>query len=135
MTSRFWLLKNCDTCAKTLCGYFVGKSLPFPVVGFHASKLWSQHGLEDVLLNGHGIYLFKFNDVNGLQHVIDNGPWTIKNVPIFAQKWRPGQNVNSAKHDNIPLWVKIHDILYDTWNDEGLSHIASKIGKPLVMDS
>lgn len=32
------------------------------------------YGLEDVLLHGHGIFLFKFNDVIGLQHVIDNGP-------------------------------------------------------------
>ncbi|KAI3770647.1 hypothetical protein L6452_01788 [Arctium lappa] len=111
------------------------KKIPFPIVRFYASKLWSQHGLEDVLLNGHGIYLFKFNDTCGLQYVIDNGPWTFKNVPIFIQKWRPGLNLNSTKHDCIPLWVKIHDIPYDTWNDEGLSYIASKIGKPLAMDS
>ena len=92
-----------------------------PVSGcpFFASKIWSQHGLEDVLLNGHGIYLFKFNNINGLQHVIDNGPWTIKNGPIFVQKWRSGLNLNSAKHDKIPLWVKIHDISYDASNDEG----------------
>ena len=127
--------KSCETYAKKLCGYFVGKKLPFPVVRLFASKIWSQFGLEDVLLNGHGIFLFKFNDVCGLQHVIDNGPWTIKNVPIFVQKWRPGLDLNSTKHEKIPLWVKINDIPYDTWNDEGLSYIASKTGKPLAMDS
>ncbi|XP_024964646.1 uncharacterized protein LOC112504921, partial [Cynara cardunculus var. scolymus] len=127
--------KSCETYAKTLCGYFVGRRLPFPVVRFYASKLWSQFGIEDVLLNGHGIFLFKFNSVDGLQKVIDNGPWSFKNIPIFIQKWRPGLNLNSNLHDKIPLWVRIHDIPYDAWNDEGLSYIASKIGIPLAMDS
>ncbi|XP_024978939.1 uncharacterized protein LOC112516149 [Cynara cardunculus var. scolymus] len=127
--------KSCETYAKTLCGYFVGKRLPFPVVRFYASKLWSQYGIEDVLLNGHGIFLFKFSSTDGIQKVIDNGPWTLKNVPIFIQNWRPGLNLNSNLHDKIPLWVRIHDIPYDAWNDEGLSHIASKIGIPLAMDS
>ncbi|XP_024978974.1 uncharacterized protein LOC112516185 [Cynara cardunculus var. scolymus] len=74
-------------------------------------------------------------EVDRLQKVIDNGPWTFKNIPIFIQKWRPGLNLNSNLHDKIPIWVRIHDIPYDVWNDEGLSHIASKIGIPLALDS
>ncbi|KAI3682220.1 hypothetical protein L2E82_50083 [Cichorium intybus] len=104
-------------------------------VRYLASKMWSIHGLQDVLLNGKGVYLFKFSDDNGLHHVITHGPWTFKGVPIGMQKWHPDLNIHKNNHDKLPLWIKIHDIPYEAWSDDGLSHIASKIEKPLAMDS
>ncbi|KAI3723869.1 hypothetical protein L2E82_35630 [Cichorium intybus] len=54
---------------------------------------------------------------------------------VIIQKWRPGLTLYKDKPDKLPLWIKIHDIPYEAWSDEGLSHIASKVGKPLAMDS
>ncbi|KAI3522320.1 hypothetical protein L1887_00004 [Cichorium endivia] len=124
--------KICETHAKTICGYFVGKNMLHSDVRYLASKMWSQHGLVDILLNGHDVYLFKFSDDQGLQHVITHGPWTFKGFPIVIQKWRPGLSIHKNKHDKLPLWIKIHDIPYEAWSHEGLSHIASKIGMLLL---
>ena len=47
--------------AWTLYGYFVGHEVTYFVVQFHASKLLSQYGLEDVLLNGHDNIILKLH--------------------------------------------------------------------------
>lgn len=39
------------------------------------------------------------------------------------------------KLDSVPIWVRLSNIPYDLWTDEGLSHITSLVGKPLEMDT
>lgn len=34
----------------------------------------------------------------------------------------------------MPIWVKISNILFSYWTDEGISYLASGIGKPLFAD-
>ncbi|KAG5548896.1 hypothetical protein RHGRI_014302 [Rhododendron griersonianum] len=34
----------------------------------------------------------------------------------------------------IPIWVKLHDLPFELWNQECLSRVASTIGKPLHVD-
>ncbi|KAG5557514.1 hypothetical protein RHGRI_007674 [Rhododendron griersonianum] len=34
----------------------------------------------------------------------------------------------------IPVWVKLHDLPFELWNQECLSRVASTIGKPLHVD-
>ena len=33
------------------------------------------------------------------------------------------------------MWIKLYNIPLEYWNEEGLSHIASAVGKPLYVDS
>ncbi|GJZ90610.1 zinc knuckle CX2CX4HX4C containing protein [Tanacetum coccineum] len=35
----------------------------------------------------------------------------------------------------IPMWVKIHDVPIHVFSEDGLSIIASQIGKPIMLDS
>ncbi|KAK2653268.1 hypothetical protein Ddye_013124 [Dipteronia dyeriana] len=48
------------------------------------------------------------------------------------QKRHPRLNLSNSK---ILVWVKLFNIPYEYWNEEGLSHIASAVGKPLYADS
>lgn len=37
--------------------------------------------------------------------------------------------------NRLPVWVNFHNIPVEYWTAEGLSHIASAVGKPLYADS
>lgn len=44
-------------------------------------------------------------------------------------------NLSKEDHFKVPVWVKLHDVPLSGFTDDGLSVIASKIGKPLMLDS
>ena len=43
--------------------------------------------------------------------------------------------LTKCHHANIPLWIKLHNVPLQFWNEEGLRYIASVVGKPLYVDS
>ncbi|KAK3189546.1 hypothetical protein Dsin_029107 [Dipteronia sinensis] len=43
--------------------------------------------------------------------------------------------LSKDSYSKIPVWVKLFNIPHEYWNEEGLSHIASAVGKPLYADS
>ncbi|GJR48284.1 RNA-directed DNA polymerase, eukaryota, reverse transcriptase zinc-binding domain protein [Tanacetum coccineum] len=42
--------------------------------------------------------------------------------------------VDKTEHDNLPLWVKLCNIPLEAWIVNGVSALASRIGRPLIMD-
>ncbi|GKD92404.1 zinc knuckle CX2CX4HX4C containing protein [Tanacetum coccineum] len=44
-------------------------------------------------------------------------------------------NLDNTKLDKIPLWVKLCNVPLEAWTMKGISALASRLGKPLVMDS
>ncbi|XP_071739495.1 uncharacterized protein [Rutidosis leptorrhynchoides] len=67
--------------------------------------------------------------------VIENGPWMIRTAPIILNKW--AANVSLTKEDltKVLVWVKLHDIPLTGYTEDALSKIASKISKPIMLDS
>ncbi|GKD76478.1 ATPase, F1/V1/A1 complex, alpha/beta subunit, partial [Tanacetum coccineum] len=63
-------------------------------------------GSKKELIVSNGMYLFKFNNEDDLNHVVERGPWMIK-------------------LSNVPL---------EAWSNKRISAIASSIGKPVIMD-
>ncbi|GJS78577.1 RNA-directed DNA polymerase, eukaryota, reverse transcriptase zinc-binding domain protein, partial [Tanacetum coccineum] len=102
----------------TLCGYFA----------------W-EYGITDILPHSDGIFLFKFSNEEGLQFGLENGPWLVINIPMLVQKRDPDVCPDRLEPGTLPIWVKLHNIPMEAWTDKGLSAIASRIGKPLIMDA
>ncbi|GKC10865.1 putative RNA-directed DNA polymerase, partial [Tanacetum coccineum] len=52
-----------------------------------------------------------FSSIDGLDAMLENGPWFIRNNPLILKKWNP--NVNLLKEDmgNVSMWVKLHGVL------------------------
>ncbi|KAK2658399.1 hypothetical protein Ddye_004932 [Dipteronia dyeriana] len=98
--------KNC------LVGYFIEKKLSFSLVNNIAMRILGNRGLLEVLANEKGFYFFKFSDDEACSNVLEACPW------LFAGRM-----------------VKLFNIPHEYWNEEGLSHIASAVGKPLYADS
>nr|GEV08283.1 hypothetical protein [Tanacetum cinerariifolium] len=66
----------------------------------------------------------------------DNNGSILRTIKIKIEySWKPNiPNVSLDKPDKIPLWVKMHDVPLEAWNNKGIGKLASSIGKPLVID-
>ncbi|GKC88801.1 retrovirus-related pol polyprotein from transposon TNT 1-94 [Tanacetum coccineum] len=82
--------------ANTSYGFILGKRLAYPV----------------------------FSSTEGLDAMLENGPWFIYNNLLILKKWN--LDVNLLKEDvrNVPVWVKLHGVPVTTFSEDGLSGIA-----------
>ncbi|GKB28935.1 zinc knuckle CX2CX4HX4C containing protein, partial [Tanacetum coccineum] len=119
----------------TLYGYFIGKRIAFLVVKYYARNNWGKYGLTRIMMNSKGFFFLKFNTPKDLDDVLENGPWMIRNSPIILKKWSMDTRLCKDDLTYIPVWVKIHDVPIQVFFEDGLSIIASQIGKPIMLDS
>lgn len=120
--------------ASSLVGYFLHSKLPFKVVEPIAKRLWGNMGLQNVFLHAKGYYIFKFQSISDRNSVLASGPWHFASKIIVLQPWREGVEFSKTDRDKFPVWVKFSNIPLSYWSAEGISYIASGIGKPLFTD-
>ncbi|GKC23356.1 7-deoxyloganetin glucosyltransferase-like protein [Tanacetum coccineum] len=72
--------------ANTAYGFFLGKRVAYPVVANY----------------------FSYKD--GLDAMLKNGPWFIRNNPLILKKWNPDLNLLKKDVGNVPIWVKLHGV-------------------------
>ncbi|GJY06333.1 zinc knuckle CX2CX4HX4C containing protein [Tanacetum coccineum] len=75
------------------------------------------------------------SDSAGLNAVVDKGSWMVNNTPLFVQKWDHEIGMQKVEHNKIPVWVKLANVPLEAWSIEGISALASGLGKPLIMDN
>nr|GEX15562.1 zinc knuckle CX2CX4HX4C [Tanacetum cinerariifolium] len=63
------------------------------------------------------------------------GPWWIHKSPIILKKWSMDARLLKEELTRIPIWVKLHDVPIQVFEDDGISLIATFIGKPVMLDS
>ncbi|KAJ0942865.1 hypothetical protein HanPSC8_Chr03g0097231 [Helianthus annuus] len=124
-----------DRYANTLYGYFLGKRLAFPVVDYFAKNNWVKYGLVRLMMNANGFFFFKFKTKEGMDKMLEDGPWMIRNVPIILKMWSASIKLEKEDIKAIPVWVKMHDVPLTAYTEDGLSLIASKIGVPKMLDT
>ncbi|GKD58660.1 zinc knuckle CX2CX4HX4C containing protein [Tanacetum coccineum] len=118
----------------TVVGHFVGFQMGYREILGHLKRMWRLYQLEEVIVN-QGLYYFNFKSQEGMNSVIENGPWMVENKPLFVRKWEPGLCMSKLDTSKVPLWVKIYDIPLEAWNVDGISRIASRIGVLIIMDN
>nr|GFA55494.1 hypothetical protein [Tanacetum cinerariifolium] len=50
----------------------------------------------------------------GMDGVLENGPWMIRNVPIILKKWSSSCNLLKEKLNYVLFGVKLHDGYFDS---------------------
>ena len=120
--------------ANTLYGYFIGKRLAFPIVENYVKNTWAKFGLERVMLNN-GFFLFQFATKEGMDQVLETGPWLIRSIPIFLNIWTPNTTLAKEQITSAPVWLKLHNVPIVAYTEVGLSLITTQIGKPIMLDS
>nr|GFA22747.1 hypothetical protein [Tanacetum cinerariifolium] len=103
------------------------------------------------------LFSFQFSTMDGLDAMLENGPWFIRNNLLILKKWHPNENllkedvntvpvwvklhgvpVTAFSEDDVntvPVWVKLHGVPITAFSEDGLSAIATKLGTPLMLDS
>ncbi|GJR13298.1 ribonuclease H-like domain-containing protein [Tanacetum coccineum] len=73
--------------------------------------------------------------MDGLDAMLENGPWFIWNNPFIMKKWHPDENLLKEDVSTISFWAKLHGVPITAFSDNGLSAIATKLGTLLMLDS
>ncbi|GKD58800.1 zinc knuckle CX2CX4HX4C containing protein, partial [Tanacetum coccineum] len=71
----------------------------------------------------------------GLEAVLEGGPWLIRKSPIILKKWPMDTRLIKEELTRISIWVKLHDVPIQVFEEDGISLIATFIGKPVMLDS
>ncbi|GJZ66117.1 zinc knuckle CX2CX4HX4C containing protein [Tanacetum coccineum] len=71
----------------------------------------------------------------GLEDVLESGPWMIRNTLIILKKWSMSTSLLKEELTHIPIWVKLHDVPLQVFEEDDISLIATFIGKPIMLDS
>ncbi|GKG52992.1 zinc knuckle CX2CX4HX4C containing protein, partial [Tanacetum coccineum] len=82
-----------------------------------------------------GIFSLQFRSMEGLDAMLENDPWFIRNNPLILKKWNPDVNLLKEDGGNVPVWVKLHGVPVTAFSVDGLNAIATKIDTPLMLDS
>nr|GEX21161.1 hypothetical protein [Tanacetum cinerariifolium] len=118
----------------TLYGYFVGKKLAFPLVENYVKNTWIKFGLDRVM-NKNGFFYFQFSTRDGMEKVIENGPWLIRSVLLILNVWTPNAQVKKDDIKLVPVWVKLRHVPVVADSEIGLSLITTQLRRPIMLDS
>ncbi|GKC15814.1 zinc knuckle CX2CX4HX4C containing protein [Tanacetum coccineum] len=92
--------------------------------------------LVDPVFDGVNIYIpHKVVEKAGLEAVLESVPWMIRKTPIILKKWSMFTSLQKEELMRIPIWVKLHDVPLQVFEEDGISLIATFIGKPIMLDS
>nr|GEW59701.1 hypothetical protein [Tanacetum cinerariifolium] len=118
----------------TFYGYFIGQRLAFPLVENYVKNTWAKFGLKRIQLHEE-FFLFQFDTKEGMESVMEHGPWLIRCMPLMLNVWTPNTDLKKDEIKHAPLWVKLHHVLIVAYFEVGLSLISTQLGKPIMTDS
>ncbi|GJX35859.1 ATPase, F1/V1/A1 complex, alpha/beta subunit [Tanacetum coccineum] len=114
--------------ANTAYGFFLGKKVAYPVVANYVRNTWGKYGLvRSMFSSSTGLFSFQFSSIDGLDAMLENGPWFIRNNPLILKKWHPDENLLKEDVSTVPVWVKLYGVPVTAFSEDGLSAIATKL--------
>nr|GEW64182.1 hypothetical protein [Tanacetum cinerariifolium] len=78
------------------------------------------------------LFSFQFTSMDGLDAMLENCPWFIRNNPLILKKWHPDENLLKKDVSIVPVCVKLHGVPVTAFTGDGLSAIPTKLGTPLM---
>ncbi|GJV82838.1 zinc knuckle CX2CX4HX4C containing protein [Tanacetum coccineum] len=120
--------------ADTLYVYFIGKRIEFPVVEYYFRNNWGKYGLTRIMMNSKGFFFFQFKTLKGLEDVLGNASWMIRNSPIILKKWSMSTRLCKEELTRIPGRSNFARYLIEI-NAEDVLKESLTIGVPLIEDT
>ncbi|GKA83497.1 retrovirus-related pol polyprotein from transposon TNT 1-94 [Tanacetum coccineum] len=92
-----------ERLANTAYGFFLGKKVAYPVVANYVRNTWGKYGLvRSMFSSSAGLFSFQFSSMDGLDAMLENGPWFIRNNPLILKKWYPDENLLKEDVSTVP---------------------------------
>ena len=128
------LLDTTGKWNRCMVGFFPGFRMPYHAVNTIASRVWRNKGLENVMTTANGFMIFRFHTELEMQEVLNQGPWMFGGKTIILQQWHPHFVFDKNKISKLPVWIRLHGLPFPLWSKNGLSLVASMVGRPLSCD-
>lgn len=113
----------------------LGKAPNFSFFHHMVNKLWGRDGNVEICPVNASMFVVQLPNPLARDRVLESESWHIQNKPLLIRKWTPRIKPIDINLKKVPLWIHLKDVPLELFNREGLSYIASVIGKPLYMDS
>ncbi|GJR54388.1 reverse transcriptase [Tanacetum coccineum] len=68
-----------------------------------------------------------FSSTDGLDTMLENGPWFIRNNSLILKKWNSDVNLLKEYMDNVSVWVNYHGVPMTAFSEDGLSANSTKL--------
>nr|GEY62342.1 hypothetical protein [Tanacetum cinerariifolium] len=108
----------------------------YPIVANYVRNTWGKYEIiHSMFSSSTGLFSFQFSSMDGLDAMLENGPWFIRNNSLILKKWIPDENLLKEDVSIVPVWVKLYGIPITAFNEDGLSAIITKLVTPLMLDS
>ncbi|GJV40598.1 zinc knuckle CX2CX4HX4C containing protein [Tanacetum coccineum] len=120
----------------TLYGYFIGSRLAFPLVENYVKNTWAKYGLKRIQLHEE-FFLFQFDTKEGMESVMEHGPWLIRRMPLMLNVWTPNADLKKDEIKSAPLWVKMHRVpIVASWGRSTYARVLIEVSADKdLMDS
>ncbi|KAK4357750.1 hypothetical protein RND71_023360 [Anisodus tanguticus] len=81
-----------------------------------------------------GWIVFKFNSEADREKVMANGPYFVYSTPLLVKDITHCFTFDRQEICTTPIWVRLPSLPLEIWNEMALSHILSRIGRPIGTD-
>ncbi|GJS64226.1 zf-CCHC domain-containing protein [Tanacetum coccineum] len=86
----------------------------------------------DVVVPVESIRAVSESSIDGLNPMLENHPWFIRNHPLILKKCNPEVNLLKEDVGTVLVWVKLHEVPITAFSKDGMSVVATKLGTPLI---
>ncbi|KAL0444896.1 UNVERIFIED_CONTAM: hypothetical protein Slati_2212300 [Sesamum latifolium] len=117
----------------TAIGYFLGRKPSFFQLNEFARSTCPS--VKEVIATTNGFFFIQFNTLVAMEEVLEGGPWLFQGQPIVLQRWEPSMTLRKRSHTQVPIWIKLCHLPVELWTPDGLSTVASGVGRPLYPDA
>lgn len=106
-------------------GQVLGFSYPISVIRRFVADQWREFTPVKLFSDDSDLILFKFESEASCQAALKQY-WFINNSrPLILRPWEPGMKIENFKLDTVPIWMRLSNIPFDLWTDDGTSSIGS----------
>ncbi|KAF9620144.1 hypothetical protein IFM89_010803 [Coptis chinensis] len=116
-----------------LVRFFLENRMFFPYVKQYLTKKWRIKRDFDMIADSY-LYYFKFTNVEDKLFVMEAGLVYMAGNCFIVMPWSQKVERRRKTIKGIPIWVNHFDVPKELWSEEGLGVVASRLGKPLLMD-
>ncbi|GKD89748.1 hypothetical protein Tco_1365255, partial [Tanacetum coccineum] len=115
--------------ANTAYGFFLGKRVAYPVVANYVRNTWGKYRLvRSMFSSSTGLFSFQFSSIDGLDAMLENGLWFIRNNPLILKKWHPDEKL--LKEDvSTPLMLDSYtsDMCMQSWGRSSYARVMIEL--------
>ncbi|GJR70976.1 hypothetical protein Tco_0017041 [Tanacetum coccineum] len=81
----------------------------------------------------YGVFLFKFASNEGLEQLLQRGPWMIRKLLIILTKWSSKLSLKKGEVTCISVWVKLHGVPILAYSEDSFAHALIEVSSESVL--